>query len=37
MKLTIKADVPLMFKMMLNEPLSKGIDILAENLSKLPY
>ena len=37
MKLTIKADVPLMFKMMLNEPLSKGIDILAENFSKLPY
>ncbi|NCC98568.1 MAG: SRPBCC family protein [Bacteroidia bacterium] len=37
MKLTIKADLPIMFKMMLNEPLSKGIDILAENLSKLPY
>ena len=36
-KLTLKADLPMMFKMMLDKKLQNGIDQAAEMLAKLPY
>ncbi len=37
LKLTLKADLPMMFKMMLDKKLQAGIDQAAEMLSKFPY
>ncbi len=37
LKLTLKADLPMMFKMMLDKKLRTGIDQAAEMLSKFPY
>ncbi len=36
-KLTLKADLPMMFKMMLDKKLQSGIDQAAEMLAKFPY
>lgn len=36
-KLTLKADLPMMFKMMLDKKLQNGIDQAAEMLAKFPY
>lgn len=36
-KLTLKAELPMMFKMMLNKKLQDGIDQAAEMLAKFPY
>lgn len=36
-KLTLKADLPMMFKMMLDKKLQEGIEQAAMVLSKLPY
>ena len=36
-KLTLKADLPMMFKMMLDKKLQQGIDQAAEMLAKFPY
>ena len=36
-KLTIKADIPMMFKMMLNKKLQEGLDQAAEMLAQFPY
>lgn len=36
-RLTLKADMPLMFKMMFEKKLQEGIDQAAEMLTKLPY
>lgn len=37
MKLTIKADLNMMIKMMVEEPLKKGLNKAAEMLAALPY
>lgn len=37
MKLTLKADLPMMFKMMLDKKLQAGINQAADMLSKMPY
>jgi len=37
LKLTIKADIPFMFKAMVAKPLEEGINKVAETLAKLPY
>ena len=37
MKLTLKADLPLMFKMMLDKKLQEGIDQAAEMMAKMPF
>lgn len=36
-KLTLKADLPMMFKMMLDKKMQNGIDQAAEMLAKFPY
>lgn len=36
-KLTLKADLPMMFKMMLDKKLQQGIDQAAEMLARFPY
>lgn len=36
-KLTLKAELPMMFKMMLDKKLQAGIDQAAEMLAKFPY
>ena len=36
-KLTLKADLPMMFKMMLDKKLQNGSDQAAEMLAKFPY
>lgn len=36
-KLALKADLPMMFKMMLDKKLQNGIDQAAEMLAKFPY
>lgn len=36
-RLTIKADLPMMFKMMLDKKLQTGLDQAAEMLSQFPY
>jgi hypothetical protein len=36
-RLTLKADIPLMFKMMLDKKIQKGIDDAAEMLTQFPY
>ena len=36
-KLTLKADLPMMFKMMLDKKLQQGLDQAAEMLAKFPY
>ncbi len=36
-KLTLKADLPMMFKVMLDKKLQNGIDQAAEMLAKFPY
>lgn len=37
MKLTIKADINMMIKMMVEKPLKQGLDKAAEMLAALPY
>lgn len=37
MRVTLKADIPMMFKMMLDAKLKQGIDQAAEMLSRFPY
>ncbi len=37
LKLTIKADIPFMFKMMLEKKLQQGLDQAAEMLAQFPY
>jgi hypothetical protein len=37
LKLTIKADIPFMFKMMLDKKLQTGLDQAAEMLAQFPY
>lgn len=37
MKLTLKADVPMMIKMMIGRKLEEGIERMADMLSTLPY
>jgi uncharacterized membrane protein len=36
-KLTLKADIPMMFKMMIGNKLQQGLDQAAEMLAQLPY
>ena len=36
-KLTVKADIPFMFKMMVDKKLQKGLDQAAEMLAQFPY
>ena len=36
-RLTLKADIPMMFKMMLDKKIQKGIDDAAEMLTQFPY
>lgn len=36
-KLTIKADIPMMFKLMLNKKLQTGLDQAADMLAQFPY
>ncbi|MBR4704308.1 MAG: SRPBCC family protein [Paludibacteraceae bacterium] len=36
-KLTVKADIPFMFKMMLDKKLQQGLDQAAEMLAQFPY
>lgn len=36
-KLTIKADIPMMFKMMLNKKLQEGLNQAADMLAQFPY
>ena len=36
-RLTIKAEIPMMFKMMLNKKLQEGLDQAAEMLAQFPY
>ena len=36
-KLTVKADIPFMFKMMLEKKLQTGLDQAADMLAKFPY
>jgi len=37
LKLTIKADIPFMFKMMIDKKLQQGLDQAAEMLAQFPY
>ena len=37
MKVTVKADIPLMFKGMVSGPLQDGVDKVADALSLIPY
>ena len=37
LKLTVKADIPFMFKMMVDKKLQTGLDQAAEMLAKFPY
>lgn len=37
LRLTIKADIPMMFKMMLGNKLQKGLDDAADMLAKMPF
>lgn len=37
LKLTIKADIPMMFKMMIGKKLQEGLDQAAEMLAQFPY
>lgn len=37
LKLTIKADMPMMFKMMLDKKISDGLNQAAEMLAQMPY
>lgn len=37
LKLTVKADIPFMFKMMLEKKLQTGLDQAAEMLAQFPY
>ena len=36
-KLTVKADIPFMFKMMLDKKLQQGLDQAADKLAQFPY
>lgn len=36
-KLTLKADIPMMFKLMLDKKLQKGLDDAAQMLTQFPY
>ena len=36
-KLTVKADIPFMFKMMVDKKLKEGLDQAADMLAKFPY
>jgi len=36
-KLTVKADIPFMFKMMLDKKMQQGLDQAAEMLTQFPY
>jgi len=36
-KLTVKADIPFMFKMMLDKKMQQGLDQAAEMLTRFPY
>jgi carbon monoxide dehydrogenase subunit G len=36
-KLTVKADIPFMFKMMVDKKLQQGLDQAAEMLAQFPY
>ena len=36
-KVTVKADIPIMLKAMVGGPLQDGVDKIAEALSKIPY
>jgi uncharacterized membrane protein len=36
-KLTVKADIPFMFKMMVDKKLQQGLDQAADMLAKFPY
>ena len=36
-KLTVKADIPMMFKMIIGKKLQEGLDQAAEMLSQFPY
>jgi hypothetical protein len=36
-KLTVKADIPFMFKMMLDKKLQQGLDQAADMLAQFPY
>ena len=36
-RLTLKADIPMMYKMMLDKKIQKGIDDAAEMLTQFPY
>ena len=36
-KLTVKADIPLMFRMMLEKKIQKGLDDAAKMLTQFPY
>jgi hypothetical protein len=36
-KLTLKADIPMMFKMMIGNKLQQGLDQAAEMLAQFPY
>ncbi|MBR7153963.1 MAG: SRPBCC family protein [Paludibacteraceae bacterium] len=37
LKLTVKADIPFMFKMMVDKKLQQGLDQAAEMLAQFPY
>ncbi len=37
MKVTIKADINMMIKMMIEKPLKQGLDKIAEMLASIPY
>lgn len=37
MRLTIKADVPMMIKGMVEKPLKEGVEKIAESLAMIPY
>ena len=37
LKLTLKADIPMMFKMMLDKKIQQGIDDAAQMLTQFPY
>lgn len=37
MKLTLKADIPMMFKMMFEKKFQQGIDDAAEMIAKMPF
>ena len=37
LKLTIKADIPMMFRLMINKKLQQGLDQAADMLAQFPY